>query len=206
MQKILSVQQPFKQRVESWRWFAAGLVSLSAIVFSFHPTLDLSSLQIRIESEDSVKVSERRAIPPQLQMPLYWLNTTDDQIRLIEKPITVSAEETAQQQVTQAINALLLTPPPSGTATTIPPKTRLYKVEIQGQAIAVDLSSEFLNQSSPTTLATSIAQIVFTATAVNPDAKVYLAIAGKPLTSVSKTGVLLQQPLTRQQFEHQFAL
>jgi len=206
MQKILSIQQQFGQRVETWRWIAAGLVSLSAIAFAFHPTLDLDSLQIRVEREDSATNSGPRAIPPQHQLPLYWLSTTNNQIRLIAIPTTIPTENTTTQQITQAINALLLTPPPSGTATTIPPQTHLYKVEIHDQAIAIDLSAEFLNQSSPTTLATSIAQIVFTATAANPDAKVYLAIAGQPLTTVNKTGVLLQQPLTRQQFKQHFAL
>jgi len=205
MQKFLSAQQ-FGQRIESWRWLAAGLLSLSAIAFSLHPIPDLASLQIRVESEDSTLNSGQRAISPQLQMPLYWLSTTNNQIRLIAVPTTIPAGDTTTQQITQAINALLLTTPPSGTATTIPPQTRLYKVEIHDQAIAIDLSPEFLNQSSPTTLATSIAQIVLTATVANPEAQVYLAIAGKPLTSISKTGVLLKQPLTRQQFEQQFAL
>jgi spore germination protein GerM len=52
-----------------------------------------------------------------------------------------------------------------------------------------------------------VAQILYTATSINPQAPVFLSIAGKPLNDnypLGGEGLTLEYPLTRQQFNQDF--
>ncbi len=55
-------------------------------------------------------------------------------------------------------------------------------------------------------MAGRLAQILYTATTLEPDAPVWLSVEGKPLEVLGGEGLLLEQPLSRDRFEKDFNL
>ena len=49
-----------------------------------------------------------------------------------------------------------------------------------------------------------LGQIVYTATTLNPNSKVWLSVAGKPLTVLGGEGLEIPQPITRSIFDREF--
>jgi len=50
-------------------------------------------------------------------------------------------------------------------------------------------------------MSSRVAQVLYTATSLQPNAKVWIDIEGKPLEVLGGEGLLLEQPLTRESFE-----
>lgn len=51
-----------------------------------------------------------------------------------------------------------------------------------------------------------VGQVVYTATSLNPNAKVYIEVNGKPLEVLGGEGVVFNQPLTRDSFKKDYPL
>jgi spore germination protein GerM len=66
----------------------------------------------------------------------------------------------------------------------------------------VDLSAEFGQGGGSSSMIYRVAQILYTATSIAPEAEVYLSIEGQPIDEahpIGGEGLLLPSPLTRQQ-------
>jgi len=74
-------------------------------------------------------------------------------------------------------------------------------VTIQNDGIHVDLSQEFTTGGGSASMSSRVAQVLYTATSLQPNAKVWIDIEGKPLEVLGGEGLLLEQPLTRESFE-----
>lgn len=137
---------------------------------------------------------------------MYRLEIVDNHIRLIPETIQtrVASPEIALKQ---ALEKLLAQSPTFDPTTTIPQQTRLLNLHTNKQGIYVDLSPEFAQGGGSSSMIYRVAQILYTATSINPQAPVFLSIAGKPLNDnypLGGEGLILEYPLTRQQFNQDF--
>lgn len=73
--------------------------------------------------------------------------------------------------------------------------------------IYVNLSQEFTQGGGSSSMIYRVAQVLYTATSIDPQAPVFISIAGQPLNQnypLGGEGLLLDYPLTRQQFAQEF--
>lgn len=137
---------------------------------------------------------------------VYWLNTVNNKIEVVPSTITVKDTNDKGKIIEVALNRLLLGPADQGMATTIPKGTKLREVSLQADGVHVDLSKEFKTGGGSTSMTGRVAQILYTASSLDPTTKVWLKVEGKPLEVLGGEGLELEQPMTRENFKKNFAL
>ncbi len=96
---------------------------------------------------------------------------------------------------------------PDGKLTsTIPEGTKLISSKILADGIHIDLSKEFTKGFGATSMIGRLGQVVYTATAQNPDAPVWITVEGKKLEVLGDVGVEIRQPITRQTYSQDFPI
>jgi spore germination protein GerM len=136
---------------------------------------------------------------------IYWLRSKENRLDLVPQPFKVAA--TQPNQVLEAAFKTLLAGPSEGTdSTTIPQGTQLLGVKAENNDVHVNLSENFTTGGGSTSMMGRVGQIVYTASSLNPKAKVYIEVNGKPLEVLGGEGVELQQPLTRESFQENYPL
>jgi spore germination protein GerM len=144
--------------------------------------------------------------PAKFSPQMYRLAIVDNRIRLIPETIQIRVAS-PEIALKQALEKLLAQSPTFDPTTTIPQQTRLLNLHTNKQGIYVDLSPEFAQGGGSSSMIYRVAQILYTATSINPQAPVFLSIAGKPLNDnypLGGEGLTLEYPLTRQQFNQDF--
>lgn len=138
---------------------------------------------------------------------IYWLQDTGKSFKLVPQQIQVAATRNQPNQFLEAAFQRLLEGPAEGSgSSTIPPGTKLLDVEADNDTIRVNLSREFTKGGGSTSMIGRVGQIVYTATSLNPNAKVYINVDGKQLDVLGGEGVELEQPLTRESFNQNYEL
>ena len=154
-----------------------------------------------IESFSLVEVQ-----PAKFSPQIYRLEIVDNRIRLT--PTTIYTAATSPQlALEQALDKLLTQSPTFDPTTTIPQETRLLDLHISKDGVYVNLSREFTQGGGSSSMIYRVAQVLYTATSINPQAPIFLSIEGKPLNEdypLGGEGLLLEYPLTRQQFTKDF--
>lgn len=156
------------------------------------PTVSPSALPIAPATEQKAQV--------------YWLNTVNNKIEVVPSSITVKETNNKSEIIEAALKSLLLGPIDKGFATTIPKGTKLKEVSLQADGIHVDLSKQFKTGGGSTSMTGRVAQVLYTASSLDPTAKVWLKVEGKPLEVLGGEGLELEQPITRENFKKNFAL
>lgn len=171
-------------------------------------------------SANSPPPTPRASITPQTSPPsnlpvrppikqtaqVYWLKDTGDRLELIPNPVTVAADQ-PNAVLEAAFNGLLAGPTDTAlVSSTIPKGTKLRGVKIQNDGIHVNLSEEFTTGGGSASMTGRVAQVLYTATSLQPTAKVWIDVEGKPLEVLGGEGLELDQPLTRQSFKENFSL
>jgi len=139
-------------------------------------------------------------------LQVYWLKPSDTAIQLAPRPVKVSSNGDANALLETAIQQLLAGSPTANETTTIPTGTQLRSLSIKTDGIHIDLSKEFTGGGGSTSMTGRLAQILYTATSLNPATAVWFSIEGKPLETLGGEGLVLEQPLTRQKFEQDFPM
>ncbi|MDZ8068117.1 MAG: GerMN domain-containing protein [Nostoc sp. DedQUE08] len=154
--------------------------------------------------EQSAQPSTRQ--PANEQTPnVYWLRPKDKNVALVPQPVKV-ASVLPNQALEAAFQSLLAGPTEGTDSTTIPKGTKLLGLKAEKDEVRVNLSEDFTSGGGSTSMMGRIGQVVYTATTLNPKAKVYIDVNGKPLDVLGGEGLELQQPLTREQFQKDYPL
>ncbi|TAE53822.1 MAG: spore germination protein [Nostocales cyanobacterium] len=136
---------------------------------------------------------------------IYWLKPTENSFKLVAQPLQIAAAQ--PQEILETAFKTLLAGPTEGTnSTTIPQTTKLLSLKVENDQVHVNLSNDFTSGGGSASMVGRVGQIVYTATALNPDAKVYIEVDGKPLEVLGGEGVEVQQPLTRESFNANYPL
>ncbi|MEH1864129.1 MAG: GerMN domain-containing protein [Nostoc sp.] len=144
--------------------------------------------------------------PANEQSPnVYWLRPKDKSVALVPQPVKVASIR-ASQPLEAAFQSLLAGPTEGTDSTTIPKGTKLLGLKSENDEVHVNLSEDFTSGGGSTSMMGRVGQVVYTATSLNPKAKVYIDVNGKPLDVLGGEGVELQQPLTRESFDKNYQL
>lgn len=145
----------------------------------------------------------RGAIGSEKSPQVYWLKSSGSQIKLVPSPVDSG---TTAAPLRATLTQLLAGTSNTALTTTIPKATKLRSVAVRADGIHVDLSQSFQAGGGTSSMTARVAQVLYTATSLNPDAPVWLSVEGKPLESLGGEGLLLEQPMTRKRFEQDFSL
>lgn len=179
--------------------FSLLLIGISEIIALW--ALSKAILPIVTESSSLVKVQ-----PAKFSPQLYQVEIVDNRIQLSPKTIDTAATST-QMALKQALEELLTPSLAFEPTTTIPRGTRLLDLQTSKNGIYVDLSQEFTQGGGSSSMIYRVAQVLYTATSIDEQAPMFLSIEGKPLNEdypLGGEGLLLEYPLTRQQFNQDF--
>ncbi|MDB9475873.1 GerMN domain-containing protein [Dolichospermum circinale] len=162
------------------------------------PTNPSKTIKQPIEQSNSQQGNEQTA-------SIYWLRSKENRFDLVPQPLKIAA--TQPNQVLETAFKTLLAGPPQGTdSTTIPQGTQLLGLKAENNDVHVNLSENFTTGGGSSSMIGRIGQVVYTATSLNPQAKVYIEVNGKPLEVLGGEGVELEQPLTRESFQKNYPL
>ena len=143
----------------------------------------------------------------QEQVAICWLNPTENSIELVQKTLSFPSSVTNNQILESAFSQLLAGPSKSADyTTTIPEGTKLLTLDATEEDIKVNLSQEFVSGGGSASMTSRLAQVVYTATSLDSNSKVWISVEGKPLELLGGEGITVSQPMTRQEFQEHFTL
>jgi spore germination protein GerM len=159
-------------------------------------------------NETDISAPNKPESPKEQTIEIYWLNAQGNEIELVSSSATieVKAENPPEAILENALEQLLAGPKSDRHATTIPEGTQLRNVVFKSDGVHVNLSEEFTFGGGTASMTGRVAQILYTATSLNSNGKVWLEIEGEPLEVLGGEGLLLDLPLTRQSFQANFNL
>lgn len=139
---------------------------------------------------------------------VYWLDAQANTIELVPAPVEVETkqEDSAQQALELAFQQLVSGPESNNVVSEIPEGTQLLGVTERENGVYVNLSEEFQFGGGSMSMTGRLAQVIYTATSINPDTQVWLEIDGNLLEVLGGEGLILDQPMTRSSFEADFPL
>ena len=136
------------------------------------------------------------------QLAVYWIESSKN--KLMAVPITVKSKSN-NEAISSVLNTLIAENPPESTLySAIPANTKVLKVTAKNKEIRIDLSKEFTKGGGSASMQGRIIQVLYTATSLELDAKVYLSVEGKPLKYIGGEGLEVPQPMTRKDFALEF--
>lgn len=135
---------------------------------------------------------------------VYWLAARGETIDLAPVPARQQQPASDEEAVAAALQQLLAGPQNPAQTTAIPAGTKLLGVKLEKGGVRVNLSAEFTSGGGSASMQGRLGQIIYTATSLNPQAPVWLEVAGKPLEVLGGEGIMVEQPLTRRQFAEDF--
>jgi spore germination protein GerM len=122
---------------------------------------------------------------------------------------SIASNANPEQRVQKSMSNLLASAgkPDGKLTTTVPVGTTLLSSRVMADGIHIDLSKEFNQVSGATSVIGRLGQVIYTATAQNPDAPVWITIEGKKLELLGDgAGIEVRQPITRQTYNQDFPI
>lgn len=188
-------------------WFglvAAAVVGGSSAAVLMHGTFNN---QPTPQSSAPASVNQVTQSPPATravdgQLAVYWIESSKN--KLIAVPIAVKAKSN-NEAISSVLNMLITEKPPeSELYSAIPENTKVLSTTTKNKEIRINLSKDFTKGGGSASMQGRIIQVLYTATTLEPDAKVYLSVEGKPLKYIGGEGLEVPQPMTRKDFALEF--
>ncbi len=158
-------------------------------------------------SEPAEPSDPKPSDPPadKVEAEVYWLKVIDNKIELAAQPMVVEQAEKSVI-VEKALTQLLSGTDQGDYTSSIPEATQLRSVSFQQDGIHIDLSEEFTFGGGSASMMGRVGQVLYTATSLDPEAKVWLEVQGEPLEYLGGEGLYIPQPLTRNEFQANYQL
>ncbi len=155
---------------------------------------------------DVAPITVNSPIPATGELSVYWLNAQGT--GLVNASVSGRDQNNREPEtlLKAGFSQLLAGPTSTTVATTIPQGTQLQSLAIKPDGIHLNLSQEFTKGGGSTSMQGRLGQVIYTATSLNPQAPVWISVAGKPLTILGGEGVEVTQPMSRADFETAFSL
>ncbi|MGG6294180.1 GerMN domain-containing protein [Leptolyngbya sp. AN02str] len=150
--------------------------------------------------------SENPAAQAETTVQIYWVKDTGTRLELAAAPITIQDQDQPQDVLTVAFEQLLQGPESTTVASTIPNNTQLRSLDVESDGIHVDLSKEFTTGGGSASMMGRLAQVIYTASTLDPNAEVWISVEGQPLEVLGGEGIMIDQPMTRGDFQDEFNL
>lgn len=164
-----------------------------------------ATLSLPTEPAPSLNQSQVKEIQPEI----YWLQADGEQVSLVPQQVALNAALSSEQALREGVINLLTNPGTGNRSSAIPAGTHLLSLRTTPDGIYINLSREFGQGGGSSSMVHRVAQILYTLTSLEPNAKVYLSVEGQLLDEnhpLGGEGLVLSQPLTRQQFTKDFSI
>lgn len=145
----------------------------------------------------------------ELQPEIYWLRADGERVSLVPQQVALNDALSSEQALQEGVVNLLNNSGTGDQTSAIPAGTHLLSLRTTPAGIYIDLSREFSQGGGSSSMIHRVAQILYTVTSLQPNAKVYLSVEGQLLDEkhpLGGEGLVLNQPLTRQQFTKDFSI
>ena len=143
-----------------------------------------------------------------MQAETYWVEVVGNEIVLIPQPVTVAVGLSKVAILEQAFTDLLEGQGEMGFST-IPEGTRLLDLEVKADGVHLNLSKEFAQGGGSASMIERLGQVIFTASSLDADEPVFIAIEGQALDDQNPfggEGLILTQPILRREFVSQYPM
>jgi spore germination protein GerM len=138
---------------------------------------------------------------------VYWLSDRDGRLELVPAQVQAQKSASKQERLEVAFEELLAGSKNASETTTIPEGTKLLSLSVKADGVHLNLSKDFTEGGGSASMTGRLAQVLYTATSIEPNSQVWIDVEGKPLELLGEgEGLMLEQPMTRKIFESDFEL
>ena len=143
---------------------------------------------------------------PAQTVQVYWVKEASGKFEGVPTKIAVKQADKPDATLQAAFNSLLAGPKDASVSSEIPEGTKLRSLSVKNDGVYVDLSAEFTSGGGSNSMTGRLGQVIYTATSLQPNTKVWISVEGKPLELLGGEGLEVAQPSTRQSFDKNFPL
>jgi spore germination protein GerM len=144
--------------------------------------------------------------PGEKAVQVFWLRDAGTNLDLVPGQINVDKASQPNAVLAAAFNRLLSGSVPAGASSAIPQGTKLRSVAVKSDGVHVDLSREFKTGGGSASMIARLAQVIYTSSSLDANAKVWISVDGKRLDVLGGEGLEVAQPITRESFRKNFSL
>ncbi|NES75269.1 MULTISPECIES: GerMN domain-containing protein [Okeania] len=159
----------------------------------------------KVESPDSVPlyVPQPKAVTEKT-VELYWVKDTTGEIDLVSSTVKLETADEPEAILKAAFDRLLVGPANTDVLSAIPTGTKVQALTVENNGVYIDLSEEFTSGGGSASMMSRLGQVIYTASSLEPDVKVWIFVGGKPLKMLGGEGLEVSQPITRDNFQQEF--